>query len=168
LLGVRAIGGGHLLEPRFNVRREMYFHALQGTRKPVSRQGGSVLIPARANGDAGLLGTQRKSGGSGIQWTMLLRPTSVLIATTCVVGLSILLAPFVTGAHAYGASAWATIIFAQVVAAVVNSVLFIIPGGAIWLALRKRRPTLCSVAIIAWCVSYFGLMWVLFLKACCE
>ena len=31
LLGVLAIGGGHLLEPRFNVRREMYFYAFQDT-----------------------------------------------------------------------------------------------------------------------------------------
>jgi hypothetical protein len=31
LLGVLAIGRGHLLEPRFDVGREMYFHALQGT-----------------------------------------------------------------------------------------------------------------------------------------
>jgi hypothetical protein len=38
LLGVRAIGGSQLLEPGFNVGREMYFHALQGTRKPAARQ----------------------------------------------------------------------------------------------------------------------------------
>jgi hypothetical protein len=99
---------------------------------------------------------------------MLLRPTSVIIATTCAVGLGILVAPFVTGQHAYGASAWATVIVAQVVAAILNSVLFLIPGGAVWLVARKRRPTLCSVAIIAWCVSYFGLLWLLFLNACCE
>ena len=29
LLGVLAVGGGHLLEPRFNVGREMYFHVLK-------------------------------------------------------------------------------------------------------------------------------------------
>ncbi len=29
LLGVLAISKGHLLEPRFNVRREMYFHAFK-------------------------------------------------------------------------------------------------------------------------------------------
>jgi hypothetical protein len=29
LLGVLAIGKGHLLEPRFNVGREMYFHAFK-------------------------------------------------------------------------------------------------------------------------------------------
>ena len=29
LLGVLAIGRGHLLEPRFNVGREMYFHAFK-------------------------------------------------------------------------------------------------------------------------------------------
>jgi hypothetical protein len=38
LLGVLAMGKGQLLEPRFNVRREMYFHALQDTRKPEVRQ----------------------------------------------------------------------------------------------------------------------------------
>jgi hypothetical protein len=48
LLGVRAIGGSHLLEPRFNVGREMYFHALQGTRKPAARQHGRPK--PRANG----------------------------------------------------------------------------------------------------------------------
>jgi hypothetical protein len=40
LLGVRAVGGSHLLKPRFNIGREMYFHALQGTRKPAARQHG--------------------------------------------------------------------------------------------------------------------------------
>ena len=29
LLGVLAMGRGHLLEPRFNVGREMYFHAFK-------------------------------------------------------------------------------------------------------------------------------------------
>ncbi len=40
LLGVLATGRGHLLQPRFNLGREMYFHALQGTRKPAERQHG--------------------------------------------------------------------------------------------------------------------------------
>ena len=38
LLGVLAIGRGHLLEPRFNIGREMYFHTIQGTRKLARRQ----------------------------------------------------------------------------------------------------------------------------------
>ena len=38
LLGVLAIGKGQLLEPRFNVGREMYFHTLQDKRKPEVRQ----------------------------------------------------------------------------------------------------------------------------------
>ena len=38
LLGVLAIGRGHLLEPRFNVGREMYFHAFQDTGKPARGQ----------------------------------------------------------------------------------------------------------------------------------
>jgi len=38
LLRTLAIGKGHLLEPRFNIGREMYFHAFQGTRKPAFRQ----------------------------------------------------------------------------------------------------------------------------------
>ena len=29
LLGILAVGRGHLLEPRFDVGREMYFHALK-------------------------------------------------------------------------------------------------------------------------------------------
>jgi hypothetical protein len=29
LLGILAISKGHLLEPRFNLGREMYFHAFQ-------------------------------------------------------------------------------------------------------------------------------------------
>jgi hypothetical protein len=32
LLGVFTMGNGDLLESRFNVGREMYFHVLQGTR----------------------------------------------------------------------------------------------------------------------------------------
>jgi hypothetical protein len=99
---------------------------------------------------------------------MLLRPTRVLITTTCVVGLSFLVSPFVTVGHVYGASAWASVMAATVVAALLNSVLFLIPGGAIWLALRKRRPTPCSLAIIGWCVSYFGLLLLLFMRSCCE
>jgi hypothetical protein len=39
LLGVLAIGKGHLLEPRFNVGREMYFHAFKDA-KPKARQHG--------------------------------------------------------------------------------------------------------------------------------
>jgi hypothetical protein len=74
----------------------------------------------------------------------------------------------VTGQHAYGASAWATVIVAQTIAGLLNSILFFIPAGAIWLAARKRRPTLCSVLIIAWCASYFGFRWLLFQNACCE
>jgi hypothetical protein len=31
LLGILAVGNSQLLEARFNVGREMYFHALQGT-----------------------------------------------------------------------------------------------------------------------------------------
>jgi hypothetical protein len=40
LLGVLAIGRGHLLEPRFNLGREMYFHIFQGTRMPAVKQHG--------------------------------------------------------------------------------------------------------------------------------
>ena len=40
LLGVLAIGRGHLLEPRFNVGRKMYFHTPQDTRKPEMKQHG--------------------------------------------------------------------------------------------------------------------------------
>jgi hypothetical protein len=38
LFGVLAIGRGNLLEPRFNVGREMYFHAFQDTGKPADGQ----------------------------------------------------------------------------------------------------------------------------------
>lgn len=38
LLGVLAVGRGHLPEPRFNVGREMYFHAFQDARKPARWQ----------------------------------------------------------------------------------------------------------------------------------
>ena len=38
LLGVLAVGRGHLVEPCLNVGREMNFHALQGTRKPAIGQ----------------------------------------------------------------------------------------------------------------------------------
>ncbi len=40
LLGILAIGRGQLLEPRFDVGGEMYFHALHGTRKPAMWQHG--------------------------------------------------------------------------------------------------------------------------------
>jgi len=33
LLDILAVGNSHLLEPRFNVGRKMYFHALQSTQK---------------------------------------------------------------------------------------------------------------------------------------
>jgi hypothetical protein len=38
LLSVLAISRGHLLEPRFNVGREMYFHAFQDTEKSARGQ----------------------------------------------------------------------------------------------------------------------------------
>jgi len=38
LLGVLATGRGHLLKPRFNVGREMYFHAFQDAGKPARGQ----------------------------------------------------------------------------------------------------------------------------------
>jgi len=41
LLGILAVGTCHLLEPRLNVGREMYFHGLQDTGKPVERQPGA-------------------------------------------------------------------------------------------------------------------------------
>jgi hypothetical protein len=42
LLGVLAIGKGHLLKPRFNVGREMYFHDFKVREKPAARQHGRV------------------------------------------------------------------------------------------------------------------------------
>jgi hypothetical protein len=33
LFRILAVGKGQLLQPRFNIGREMYFHVLQGTRK---------------------------------------------------------------------------------------------------------------------------------------
>ena len=100
--------------------------------------------------------------------TMGFRPTRVLISATGAVGGSVFAAPFVTGGHVYGFSAWAAVIVGQIVAGVLNSILFLIPALAIWLTTRKRWPAPCSVAIIAWCVSYFGLLWLLLLKVCCE
>ena len=40
LLGVLGVGKGQLLQPRFNVGREMYFHNFQNTRKPEMNQPG--------------------------------------------------------------------------------------------------------------------------------
>ncbi|MGD0436639.1 MAG: hypothetical protein ABSB86_09235 [Bryobacteraceae bacterium] len=45
LLGVLAIGRGHLLEPRFNLGGEMYFHAFQDTGKPARGQWPSHRSP---------------------------------------------------------------------------------------------------------------------------
>ena len=45
LLGVLAIGGGHLLKPRFNVGREMYFHAFKIREK---RRGCNGVAPFAA------------------------------------------------------------------------------------------------------------------------
>jgi hypothetical protein len=42
LLGVLTMGKGQLLEPRFNLGREMYFHTLQDTRIPEMRQYGKL------------------------------------------------------------------------------------------------------------------------------
>jgi hypothetical protein len=39
LLDILAMGGGHLLKPRFDVGREMYFHAFEDIGKPESEQG---------------------------------------------------------------------------------------------------------------------------------
>ena len=45
LLGVLPMGKGQLLEPRFNLGREMYFHSLQDTRKPEMKQRGRLEEP---------------------------------------------------------------------------------------------------------------------------
>src|SRR5580698_863612 len=72
LLGVLAIGRGHLLEPRFNVGGEAYFHAFQPTKKRAGGQGltraAPVWLRSRRRwrdcaGRASLRGP-RRSGGS--------------------------------------------------------------------------------------------------------
>jgi hypothetical protein len=83
---------------------------------------------------------------------MLLRPTRVLITAACVVCGSMFAMPFVTGGVPVPEQ-WALVFLASLR----SSILFLIPATAIWLAARKRWPALCSVAIIAWCVCYFGL-----------
>ena len=50
LLGILAIGRGHLLEPRFDVGGEMYVHFLQGTRKP-----GFEATPETGKGQRGIV-----------------------------------------------------------------------------------------------------------------
>src|SRR5580704_16500233 len=97
---------------------------------------------------------------------MLARPDRVLIAATCFVGLTMFAAPFVTGVHVYGASTWWRLVSAQIGAGLLNAVVFLVFGGAIWTVARKRWPTYCSIAIIAWCVCYFVLLWLLFLQTC--
>jgi len=62
LLGVLAIGRGHLLKPRFDVGVEMYFHALQVTRNPELRQHGMKAPEIRVSGS-----TRRGSPGSSLQ-----------------------------------------------------------------------------------------------------
>ena len=93
---------------------------------------------------------------------MLLRPTKVLIATTCIVGAIFVATPFMTAGR--GAFAWAGFAAVQGLG---NALVFLVPAMAIWLAFRKRSPTLCSVAIVAWGVSYFGLLFLLLVKSCC-
>ena len=95
-----------------------------------------------------------------------MRPTKVLITATCIVGANILLSPFVTGRPPISMAT--RVLLLQMISALLNSVIFLVPAGGIWLAARKGSPTLCSVAIIVSCFSYIALWWLYVVWVCCE
>src|SRR5881394_3371020 len=96
---------------------------------------------------------------------MLLRPTRILITATCIVGGIFALLTFHNGGHFPDRSSLATYLFASAITGLTNSILFLIPASVIWLAARRRRPSLCSIAILTWIPCYFGLWYWVFLTA---
>ena len=112
--------------------------------------------------------------------TVTLQPTKILLAATALVGVSTAVLPNVTG---YGTNlfqvvalgAWGIVaavtsgLYADThhpvvwsVAFVLNVLLFIVPGGIIWLLGRRRWPIGSSVAILAWCAFYLASLFYLF------
>jgi hypothetical protein len=111
---------------------------------------------------------------------MRLRPVNVLAGAGCVVTASTLLLPRVTG---YGTSLYQLVVLGAwsllahltsetyadshhpalwTIATAINLALFLIPEAGIWLASRKRLPTICSVATCLWCGFYLLLLFRLF------
>ncbi len=110
----------------------------------------------------------------------MITPRNALAGATAVVGLSALVSP---AAHIYptvlslvvALCAWGVVAFIKssqfadghfrvvwTVAVVLHMISFFIPGIAIWLSLRNRRPDLYSALVCAWCLCYLVLLYVLF------
>ena len=110
----------------------------------------------------------------------MITPRSTLIGATAAVGFSALVLP---AAHIYPTAlslvgalcAWGVVAFIRspqfadghfsavwAAAVVLHMISFLIPGIAIWLGLRNRKPLLCSALVGIWCLCYLLLLYFLF------
>jgi len=107
-------------------------------------------------------------------------PSTALLATAGIVGVSTAFFPAVSG---YGTvlyqvvalSGWALLaaltsdIYADthdvpltLAAVVINVLVFLIPSAVIWLVSRRHWPRACVVILLAWCAFYLLSLFVLF------
>jgi hypothetical protein len=111
---------------------------------------------------------------------MKVSPRSVLLGIAVVVAVGAAVLP---ASHIYptvlsltvGLCAWAVVAFIKSahfadthfiavwsVAVLLHVLMSLIPTFAIWLGLRLRKPGLCIVLMIGWCLCYLSLLLVLF------
>jgi hypothetical protein len=110
----------------------------------------------------------------------MVTPRNALIGATAAVGSSALVLP---AAHTYptvlslvvALCAWGVVAFIKssqfadghfpaiwTAAVLLHMISFLIPGIAIWLGLRNRKPRLCSAFVGIWCLCYLLLLYFLF------
>jgi ABC-type uncharacterized transport system permease subunit len=111
----------------------------------------------------------------------MIGPRNALTVATAAVGVSALVLPAV---HSYptvlslvvALCAWGVVAFMTssqfasehfrlvwTTAVVLHLISFFIPGIAIWLGLRNRKPVLCSALVCIWCLCYLVLLYIFFL-----
>jgi hypothetical protein len=114
------------------------------------------------------------------QRPLVLSPSSALLATAGVVGVSTAFFPAVSGYgtvlyQVVGLSGWAILaaltsdIYADthdipltLAALVVNVLVFLIPGAVIWLISRRHWPRACVAILLVWCAFYLASLFILF------
>lgn len=110
----------------------------------------------------------------------MISPRNALTVATATVGVSALVLPAV---HSYPTvlslvvafCAWGVVAFIKssqfadqhfrvvwTAAVMLHLIGFFIPGIAIWLGLRNRKPVLCSVLVCIWCLCYLVLLYIVF------
>jgi hypothetical protein len=118
---------------------------------------------------------------SPISWSnVMISPRNALTAATTAVGVSALVLPAV---HSYptvlsllvALCAWSVVAFLKssqfanehfrvvwTAAVMLHLIGFFIPGIAMWLGFRNRKPVLCSALVCIWCLCYLVLLYICF------